>query len=347
MMKPEKLTLSELKKMEEGEIPMTEEGRNQLEKLKLQLHNLPTLTALAAAATKGLLIPNTHTSILAKLGDTSVSNKLIFPKPYIPEFFTNPQERKAFANQMEIHREAMRTAVSSLASVASQWQANQETIRKSVASFSFALEKIRFDNSQFVQVLQRIQNDPVLKRRFDLLGEKEKVIRSVINKWKDHLIHQIEHRPFDTFAHQFEYACYELLDDARNNDQLAAISEQDFVNALRYIAEKIVEDGKTELAEWKRKRQTKILHEGKPLSARQKVLLVILQDGPPFERQGGSNEYNHYLKLCKRSDRTGYANESWTKAKSLIKDYEAVSHLLTASQKKKADDETIIIRAGR
>ena len=89
------------------------------------------------------------------------------------------------------------------------------------------------------------------------------------------------------------------------------------------------------------------LEDGKELSARQRALLSIFKDEIIKRSSEGNNLYNHYLSLCKTSDRTGYANESWGKARNLLLDYEAVLPLLDKNQRKRAEDEMVIISSGR
>lgn len=83
------------------------------------------------------------------------------------------------------------------------------------------------------------------------------------------------------------------------------------------------------------------------LSARQEVLLTIIQNGPAYRRDGDSYRYNLYRKFHKTSNRTGYANESWRMAKDLLEDYEAILCYLTPKQKAQAETEMFTIRAKR
>ena len=290
-MEPTKLTMGELRKMEEGEIPMTEDGKQQIVKLKEQLSVSTNFNALTIAKSQNLIFSSLSASTLSKLSESGISKSIIFPKPLIPEFFTNPQVSRVFADQMEKQREAMHTAVASIASVASQWQINQETIRKSITSFSTVLGQIRIDTGHLGELLKRIKNDPELKRRFELFGEKEKTIRSVITRYKDQLIHRIEHRPFETFAYQFEYACYDLLDDARNNEQLAAISERDFIYALQYVADRIVKEEKHKLENWvKSNSKSPLIKKRRVNSEAAKKRKDILAKYDNYITQGGSHK---------------------------------------------------------
>ncbi|MVM40380.1 hypothetical protein GO730_26515 [Spirosoma sp. HMF3257] len=346
-MEPTKLKMSELKKMENGEIPITEQGKQQLAKLKEQLGFSPNFNAIVIAASQNLINPNLSTSILAKLGAGATSKSLIFPKPIIPAIFTNPEFLKSFAVQIESHKQAMRIATS---------------------SFAVGFDLVQFKNSQLQGIFNKIANDPELKRRFELMGEKEKLMRSVIEKWKAHLLWRIENRPFETFAHQFEYACYDLLDEVRNNDELAAIGETDFKCALQCVADKIVEEDNRKLEKWKNDRSEKYIiskdkhlfaqqkslptptkpkpsaNDEKPLSQRQRILKHFYEGGKMVPRQ--HNKYNKYITFSSSRKRLSYPNESQPKLKLLIADIEKVIIFLSDKAKQVAEYElnTLMLR---
>ena len=217
-MEPKKLTMGELKKMEQGKIPMTEEGERQLTKWKETLNNMPRFGELMSTASKSLIFPQP------------------IPIPtFIPEIFNSNQALKSFAAQMESHKEAMRLAITSLK--------------------LDILPPVRIELERVGEIFRRIEADPVLKTRFKLLAEKQRLIYKVIDKWKGHLIHRIEYMPYEPFANQFEFACYALLDDARNNDELDAIVDKNFLDALLDVAARIKIEAKLDFERRERAQQ--------------------------------------------------------------------------------------------
>ncbi len=134
---------------------------------------------------------------------------------------------------------ALNSTDTGISAVVAQLQANQESFRFAISSLRLALPQIQIELSRVGEVFQRINNDPVLKQRFELLTEKERLMYTVIDLLKPHLSLRIEHQPYEWFADQFEFACSALIDNARTNEELAAINDKNFIDVLKDIAARI------------------------------------------------------------------------------------------------------------
>ncbi|MVM31173.1 hypothetical protein GO755_14115 [Spirosoma sp. HMF4905] len=214
-----RIPFRELAKMEKGEIPMTEEGRAQIEKWSAMVRPIIEQQKIMNLAVKNAMASLSSPSISAA---SSIINS-VKPLLTIPASNFNIPIVKGFATpNIIIYAESIRKAFQPTANLLNDLRIHSEGIRA---------------------FFERLKNDPTFQERLKLLADKEKMFRRLLKQWEMYLVKKANEMPFESFAHHIEYACYDLIDYAGDNKELASLNDSDFISLFKDVVAKLaVED---------------------------------------------------------------------------------------------------------